>query len=172
MCTILCYYYNILCLLVKRRKEVTAEEKENILLVLTNDGYLKVMSADTGSVLRSIFLSTITKYRYVHMLYYACTQLLTCDTYHICFYIYFMNFMNSGDFVKIKLWNSHNFNVWYVESSRSNLVNFVLWNILLMNTLWNINLVNKRASMALPVDHHWPPHWRCTVNLSYHIRLC
>ena len=55
-------------MLVKRRKEVTAEEKENILLVLTNDGYLKVMSADTGSVLRSIFLSTITKYRYVHML--------------------------------------------------------------------------------------------------------
>ena len=41
------------------------EEKENILLVLTNDGYLKVMSADTGSVLRSVFLSTITKFRYV-----------------------------------------------------------------------------------------------------------
>ena len=54
---------------MKRRKEVTAEEKENILLVLTNNGYLKVMSADTSSVLRSIFLSTITKYRCVHMLY-------------------------------------------------------------------------------------------------------
>ena len=49
---------------MKRRKEPTDEEKENILLVLTNDGYLKVMSADTGIVLRSIFLSTIVKFRY------------------------------------------------------------------------------------------------------------
>ena len=64
---------------MKRRKEPTADEKENILLVLTNDGYLKVMSADTGSVLRSVFLSTITKFRYVpvqciHLLQYVRTS--------------------------------------------------------------------------------------------------
>jgi len=47
----------------KRNKDPTPEEKENILVALTNDGYLKVMSADTGHVLRSIFLSRITKYR-------------------------------------------------------------------------------------------------------------
>ena len=48
---------------MKRNKNPTPEEKENILIALTNDGYLKVMSADTGHVLRSVFLSTITKYR-------------------------------------------------------------------------------------------------------------
>ncbi|XP_065920956.1 DDB1- and CUL4-associated factor 17-like isoform X2 [Dysidea avara] len=48
-----------------RSRHPTPEEKENILVALTNDGYLKVMSADTGHVLRSIFLSTITKYRYL-----------------------------------------------------------------------------------------------------------
>ena len=53
----------VFCLLIKRKKESSAEEKENILVVLTNDGYLKVMSADTGFVLRSIFLSTIIKFR-------------------------------------------------------------------------------------------------------------
>ena len=55
----------VFCLLIKRRKEPSSEEKENILVVLTNDGYLKVMSADTGFVLRSIFLSTIIKFRSV-----------------------------------------------------------------------------------------------------------
>ena len=63
---------------VKRTKEPTDEEKENILLVLANDGYLKVMSADTGTVLRSIFLSTIIKFRYVVVMLYvrvACVKL-------------------------------------------------------------------------------------------------
>ena len=67
LCVRTCYI--VIC--VKRRKEPTAEEKENILLVLTNDGYLKVMSADTGSVLRSIFLSTIIKFRY------TCTHIIS-----------------------------------------------------------------------------------------------
>ena len=53
---------------MKRRKEPSAEEKESVLLVLTNDGYLKVISADTGFVLRSIFLSKIIKYRCVYMM--------------------------------------------------------------------------------------------------------
>ena len=59
--------YPCMCvsLSLKRSRHPTPEEKENILVALTNDGYLKVMSADTGHVLRSIFLSTITKYRYV-----------------------------------------------------------------------------------------------------------
>lgn len=61
----------VFCLLIKRKKESSAEEKENILVVLTNDGYLKVMSADTGFVLRSVFLSTIIKFRYV------CTHIRT-----------------------------------------------------------------------------------------------
>ena len=52
--------------LMKRRKEPSAEEKESVLLVLTNDGYLKVINADTGFVLRSIFLSKIIKYRCVY----------------------------------------------------------------------------------------------------------
>ena len=51
---------------MKRRKEPSAEEKENVLVVLTNDGYLKVMSADTGFVLRSIFLSSTIKFRSAH----------------------------------------------------------------------------------------------------------
>ena len=55
-----------LCLLMKRRKEPSAEEKENVLVVLTNDGYLKVMSADTGFVFRSIFLSSTIKFRSAH----------------------------------------------------------------------------------------------------------
>ena len=58
--------YMCICVLsLKRNKNPTPEEKENVLVALTNDGYLKVMSADTGHVLRSVFLSTITKYRYV-----------------------------------------------------------------------------------------------------------
>ena len=55
----------VFCLLMKRREEPSAEEKESVLLVLTNDGYLKVINADTGFVLRSIFLSKIIKYRCV-----------------------------------------------------------------------------------------------------------
>ena len=56
----------VLCLLMKRRKEPSAEEKENVLVVLTDDGYLKVMSADTGFVFRSIFLSSTIKFRSAH----------------------------------------------------------------------------------------------------------
>ena len=66
-------------LLMKRKKEPSAEEKENILVVLTNDGYLKVMSADTGFVLRSIFLSTIIKFRSVYA--YICTVLMCTHIY-------------------------------------------------------------------------------------------
>ena len=40
-----------------------AEEKEVCLLVLTADGYLKILSATTGAILRSVFLSTAIKYR-------------------------------------------------------------------------------------------------------------
>ncbi len=39
------------------------EEKEACLLVLTTDGFLKVLSADSGKVLKTVFLSTIVKYR-------------------------------------------------------------------------------------------------------------
>ena len=149
MCMYILCYYIILCLLVKRRREVTAEEKgNNILLVLMNNCYLKVMSADTGSLLKSIFLSTITKYRSVHMPC-ACTQIP-----YLLLYLWdniFMNFTNYRDFVKIKLWIPQ-FNVLYVGYSRSNLANLVKiesWSIFLMNTVQNINLVYKRACVVL-----------------------
>ena len=35
------------------------------LLVLTSDGFLKVLNADTGAVLRSIYISTEVVFRYV-----------------------------------------------------------------------------------------------------------
>ena len=43
---------------MQRRYPCTAEEREVCLLVLTADGYLKVLNADTGVVLKSVFLSS------------------------------------------------------------------------------------------------------------------
>ena len=33
-------------------------------MLLTADGFLKILAADSGVVLRSVFLSTLIKYRY------------------------------------------------------------------------------------------------------------
>ena len=43
---------------MQRRYPCTPEEREVCLLVLTADGYLKVLNADTGVVLKSVFLSS------------------------------------------------------------------------------------------------------------------
>lgn len=51
------------CSLSQRRHPCTPEEREVCLLVLTADGYLKVLNADTGTVLKSVFLSTVIKFR-------------------------------------------------------------------------------------------------------------
>ena len=52
-------------LLFQRCWPCTPEEREVCLLVLTADGYLKVLNADTGVVLNSVFLSTAIKFRQV-----------------------------------------------------------------------------------------------------------
>ena len=43
---------------MQRTHPCTPEEREVCLLVLTADGYLKVLNADTGAVLKSVFLSS------------------------------------------------------------------------------------------------------------------
>ncbi len=48
----------IIVVTVQRRYPCTPEEREVCLLVLTADGYLKVLNADTGVVLKSVFLSS------------------------------------------------------------------------------------------------------------------
>ena len=42
----------------QRRYPCTPEEREVCLMVLTGDGYMKVLNADTGFVLKSVFLSS------------------------------------------------------------------------------------------------------------------
>ena len=51
---------------MQRRYPCTPEEREVCLLVLTGDGYLKVLNADTGVVLKSVFLSAVinNQFRY------------------------------------------------------------------------------------------------------------
>ena len=48
----------------QRRYPCTAEEREVCLLVLTADGYLKVLNADTAVVLKSVFLSSAIDNQY------------------------------------------------------------------------------------------------------------
>lgn len=48
----------------QRRYPCTPEEREVCLMVLTADGYLKVLNADTGVVLKSVFLSSAIDNQY------------------------------------------------------------------------------------------------------------
>jgi hypothetical protein len=48
-----------------RHKPTTPEESEVCLLTLTSDGYLKIFNADTGEVLRSVYISTNILFKYL-----------------------------------------------------------------------------------------------------------
>lgn len=50
----------------QRRPSPSCEEREVCLLVLSADGYLRVFNANTGSLLRTVFLSTSMNYRWVY----------------------------------------------------------------------------------------------------------
>lgn len=50
---------------VMQRYPCTPEEQCVCLLMLTTDGHLKVLNADTGQVLRTVYLSSTIKYRYL-----------------------------------------------------------------------------------------------------------
>ena len=50
--------------ILQRRYPCTPEEREVCLIVLTADGYLKVLNADTGVVLKSVFLSSAIDNQY------------------------------------------------------------------------------------------------------------
>ena len=50
--------------MLQRRYPCTPEEREVCLMVLTADGCLKVLNADTGVVLKSVFLSSAIDNQY------------------------------------------------------------------------------------------------------------
>ncbi|XP_019855873.1 PREDICTED: DDB1- and CUL4-associated factor 17-like isoform X1 [Amphimedon queenslandica] len=58
-CGALLYFCHI------RDKPLFEEEKEVCLMILTYDGFLKILNADTRKVLRSVYLSTAVPFRYL-----------------------------------------------------------------------------------------------------------
>ena len=52
--------------MMQRKPPTAIEEQRPCLLVQTTDGWLKILDACSGECLRSVFVSSIIKFRYVY----------------------------------------------------------------------------------------------------------